>query len=262
MALKKCEECGNDVSVKAAVCPHCGFKRKTKHPVWMLIFPLGVVAMLYFSASDKEIPQGAGLAASTSSVATHTPTPPRPPIAVPERQAALSGTIDKYYTQYKQMPNELKKSAVRTERGVEIKRVLKGTLRVDEWVGIIDSMGTTGEGKAYVAIKLLPDSSDVKIHTWNNSISDVFDSSLIPQGSDMFSKLSAFKEGDVVCFSGKFFASDGSDFIKATNITEAGSMRSPEFLFKFSSPPFDHRHNRCCHSQWLGCQQGTDRAST
>jgi len=193
-----------------------------------------IVVPLFFAFSGKDAPKNGDLAASANSATPTNPTP-RPSTTVPERQAALSGTVAKYYAQYKQMPNELKKSAVRTERGREISRIFKGATRADEWIGTIDSMGTTGEGRAYVVIKLLPDSSDVKIHTWNNSISDAFDSSLIPQGSDLFSKLSAFKEGDTVCFSGKFFESDGSDFIKATNMTEAGSMRSPEFLFKFSS---------------------------
>lgn len=29
MALIKCDECGNSISDKAKICPHCGYERKS-----------------------------------------------------------------------------------------------------------------------------------------------------------------------------------------------------------------------------------------
>lgn len=37
MALKKCKECGNQLSDKAEVCPSCGYKNKKQVPLWMTI---------------------------------------------------------------------------------------------------------------------------------------------------------------------------------------------------------------------------------
>jgi hypothetical protein len=39
MALVKCKECGNEISKKADICPHCGFKKpKTSAFTWIVLF--------------------------------------------------------------------------------------------------------------------------------------------------------------------------------------------------------------------------------
>lgn len=45
MALKKCKECGHDVSSKADTCPHCGFKNKPKQ------FGCGAFLLILFVVS-------------------------------------------------------------------------------------------------------------------------------------------------------------------------------------------------------------------
>ena len=48
MALINCEECGNSISDKAKVCPHCGYPNKGKgkgFAVTSLI--LGIIALVY-----------------------------------------------------------------------------------------------------------------------------------------------------------------------------------------------------------------------
>ena len=54
MALKKCKECGNTVSSKAANCPNCGvpIKKKTNISCIGAIFVLVVIAITYTSISN------------------------------------------------------------------------------------------------------------------------------------------------------------------------------------------------------------------
>lgn len=54
MALKKCKECGNEVSTKAANCPNCGvpIKKKTNISCIGAIFVLVVIAIAYNSISN------------------------------------------------------------------------------------------------------------------------------------------------------------------------------------------------------------------
>ncbi|HHQ4900499.1 TPA: Ltp family lipoprotein [Aeromonas veronii] len=79
MALKKCKECGNDVSSKAASCPKCGavIKKKTGCLYYigaaLLIFiVLGVIGSLVNdgTSTDRQIPSpaDAGKSARTESV--------------------------------------------------------------------------------------------------------------------------------------------------------------------------------------------------
>lgn len=57
MAIKKCKECGSDVSTSAKVCPHCGKKYPTGGLTWpakiFLIFILIVVISQFFGNSNK-----------------------------------------------------------------------------------------------------------------------------------------------------------------------------------------------------------------
>lgn len=72
MALKKCPECGNDVSTKAEKCPHCGAKVKKN------IGCLGVIGILillgiFSSLFDKQ--NKTTTSSSTSGTASSVKTP-------------------------------------------------------------------------------------------------------------------------------------------------------------------------------------------
>jgi hypothetical protein len=77
-------------------------------------------------------------------------------------------------------------------------------------------------------------SPDIEIKTWNNALSDIASNTLIEKGTPVFNRLFDLSNGQRVRFSGAFLPSD-SDFIKETSMTIDGSMRNPEFLFKFKS---------------------------
>jgi hypothetical protein len=55
MALKKCKECGKEVSTEAKACPNCGAKPpgRTSAFTWFVLFALTAVA-IYFLGSDPD----------------------------------------------------------------------------------------------------------------------------------------------------------------------------------------------------------------
>lgn len=135
--------------------------------------------------------------------------------------------IAEYAAKYPKGENELQKSALVTERNNHFRTLNGDPRKIKGWVGVLESMGTTSEGKAYITVRLSPPPRLLTFSTWNNSLSDFQDRSLIPQSSPLFMKLAALKKGNVVKFSGR---------LKHTkNLTEEGKMVSPDFLFIFSS---------------------------
>ena len=55
MALKKCKECGAEISSSAEVCPSCGKRLKKKHPIlggFLLIF--GIMIILASTAGNVQ----------------------------------------------------------------------------------------------------------------------------------------------------------------------------------------------------------------
>ncbi len=55
MALKKCKECGAEISSSADVCPSCGKKLKKKHPILGgILIILGIMILIGGSASNVQ----------------------------------------------------------------------------------------------------------------------------------------------------------------------------------------------------------------
>lgn len=145
-------------------------------------------------------------------------------VKYPEFQRTFMVTIQDYADLYKAAPNELKKSALVTARH-EAFRKLKGDPRaIKDWIGVIDSMGTTGDGRAYVTLNLHP--RLLWVGTWNNSFSDIGDKTLIPQSSQVYKALADMKPGNVVKFSGRLK--------RPSNLLEEDRMLNPTFLFSFT----------------------------
>ena len=73
MALIKCDECGGDISSKAEVCPHCGFKEKKTGCLGMigyLILGLILISLLGKCALDRD-----QVTVTTKKVQTQTESP-------------------------------------------------------------------------------------------------------------------------------------------------------------------------------------------
>ncbi len=139
--------------------------------------------------------------------------------------------VENYSNQYQQAENDLLKSKARKQRGIET----RAFRNVSNWVGIIEEMATTGEGHAYLSI-IIPN-TNIKIKTWNNTISDMFSNTLIKNGNALYMTIAEMNDDDVIYFSGYFEKSSTNklDSIEEGSLTEYGSMISPEFIFHFTN---------------------------
>lgn len=155
-----------------------------------------------------------------------------PSVAYHEVQRNFLKILEQSEQEYEDAPNELKKSAVRTKRGNLIKECLGNTRKFSNWIGVVSNMRTTGKGKAIFEIEI--EGTGINIGTMNNEFSDLFGGTLIEQSSSLYKTISELEKGDKVIVNGSFISSDNNDYIYERSITESGSMRSPDFIAKFT----------------------------
>jgi len=146
-------------------------------------------------------------------------------VEAPADQVQFTTIVQKYADLYREAPNELKKSTVARKRLDELGTIKADPRNLKSWVGIIEKLGTSSDGDAYLQIAGLVDG--LTFGTWNNSLSDYQDKTLIKNGTPLYEVLSEMQEGDVVKFSGSL--------LKPKNLTEEGKMTTPEFLFHFKA---------------------------
>lgn len=220
--------------------------KNTKLPKWWKITATVIIAIIFINvATNKEKDKSSldkySQTEETSSIKESAPVkdekpiePEKPKIVLPQSQLSFIQTVESFYEPYVNAPNELKKSALRTQRKNSIRNILR-SLQVSEWIGTLKDMGTNREGKAFIEIKL-EGAESIVIKTWNNAFSDVMcnTNTLIENGSSLYNAIADLSEGAKVVFSGTFIPDD-RDFILEGSVTERGSMTEPEFIFKFSS---------------------------
>lgn len=73
------------------------------------------------------------------------------------------------------------------------------------------------------------------IKTWNNSLSDMGDHTLIEPGSAVFNTASNFSEGQIIKFSGTFLRGIENECVRESSLSLQGTLDEPEFIFRFSS---------------------------
>ncbi len=81
---------------------------------------------------------------------------------------------------------------------------------------------------------MTPDGAEaVTIATWNNSLADTGTRSMIRSGSALYTKLAGMRAGARVIVSGTFAAGE-LDHLAEGSLTEAESMKTPDFVMVFS----------------------------
>ena len=146
----------------------------------------------------------------------------------PPAQTVFVAAVAEARDQFKAAPNDTA-GAARAARKAAICRALPLRTARD-WIGRIYRLSSNSDGNGIVEIAIGP---EVYVTTWNNSLSDIGDNTLIPAGSPVFQAFGAMKTDDPVKFSGTFLYS-GVDCVKETSLTQEGSMTAPEFLLRFS----------------------------
>lgn len=139
--------------------------------------------------------------------------------------------IESFSDRYESAPNELKKSTLRVERRKALQDTLSGS-NVTNWSGTLKSMRTTTAGNAMIEVKLAGSTAI----TFTNKNTNVFmDEPLIAHGSGLYKKIAELSTGDTVLFSGKLLIKEhGHDHLAENSWTESGSMKEPEFVFRFT----------------------------
>lgn len=127
-------------------------------------------------------------------------------------------------------PNEMAAGAERPARAADICGEIKSP-KVTNWVGYIDTLSSNGDGLGVLTVTI---GDKVAVATWNNSLSDGSQGTLISPNSDVFASASKLKKGMPVRFSGTLFP-NRTDCFQEKSMTLRGSMTSPEFVFRFAS---------------------------
>jgi hypothetical protein len=100
----------------------------------------------------------------------------------PPAQAAFLAAVTQARDQFKAARNDMERSEARVARKTAICLALpQHTAR--DWIGRIYRLSSNSEGNVVVGIAIGP---EVYVTTWNNSISDIGDNTLIPPGSPVF----------------------------------------------------------------------------
>jgi hypothetical protein len=146
----------------------------------------------------------------------------------PQSQADFISLVEKTREELDAAETDLQESVIVRDRDKALCGVLSGGV-ANKWVGEIKDVGANGEGKAYLEIEI---ANDIRVKTWNNALSDIFDNTLIPTSSKFFDRLVAMQKGDLVYWSAKFL-SDSNSCLKGANLTEYFYGKDPKFIVDF-----------------------------
>ena len=162
---------------------------------------------------------------------------------IPEKQQTIMNALAEFAAQYKASPNSVKKYLLRQKRQKFLSEHLKD-LVVSDWIGRIQTLHTTLNGKAYLLLELAilpPENAEqnmpipefrVTMGTWNNAYTDLDYKTLILPGTPLHTWLANFNEGEWMIFSGKSFVGN-EDYLKEASPSETDAMLSPQFILKF-----------------------------
>ena len=151
-------------------------------------------------------------------------------LTAPEQQSMFNGAIEKFREAFRTAPNEMAAGAQRPKRGKAICAIV-GKGAVKNWVGFVEEVSSNGDGYGVLTLQT---GNGIKIGTWNNSLSDAGDNTLIDPDSAVFEQAVTLSVGQAVKFSGKFVR-DKVDCVRDRSLTQAGSMEEPEYVMRFTA---------------------------
>jgi len=201
---------------------------KKKRFIIPVVFIFLAVAFGGSSSSDSEETNSASVEASAS----QTPEVVDPNMSdyglYPQSQADFISLVEKTREELDAAETDLQESVIVRGRDKALCGLLSGGV-ANKWVGEIKDVGANGEGKAYLEIEI---ANDIRVKTWSNALSDIFDNTLIPTSSKFFDRLVAMQKGDLVYWSAKFL-SDSNSCLKGANLTEYFYGKDPKFIVDF-----------------------------
>jgi hypothetical protein len=149
---------------------------------------------------------------------------------MPADEVAVIAAVENAREHYAAATNDMAKGASRPTRAAAICAALRSR-SVAGWVGRVSTLSSNADGKGVLAVEIAP---DVSIKTWNNSLSDIWDQTLIETSSPLFAIASQLRKGQIVRVGGTFFQ-NASDCVREASMSLADSIDEPEFIFRFGS---------------------------
>lgn len=195
----------------------------------LLVLILSLVGMGVSAALTLKDETASASAPSPAPAVASKPAPP-PERKMPADEAAFVAAVTEAQANYRGAANEMAAGGMRALRRQNVCAAVKAP-QVRDWIGTVSSLTTSNDGKGVLAVTL---AKDVVLGTWNNTLSDSMDKTLIEPGSAVFNSAVQLKKGDKVVFSGALLASS-DDCYKEKSVTLRGSMTSPEYAFRFSA---------------------------
>jgi ketosteroid isomerase-like protein len=235
-----CHSCGAKLQINTRFCPECGAALSAPAPAalteeasqrsnnrWPKIFFGALVALPIVVAIvilANRTPPGGNKVVQEEQAQQNLSS------VLPSSEASLVRIVTGAQDEARGTQNDMQKGGVKSSRDRAICAAMP-SLQVHDWVGTVKTIDSNSDGKGVLAVSIAP---DVVVTTWNNSISDFEDHTLIEPGTSVFQTASAMKPGQLATFSGRFFPGTDGDCIKESSITLDGKVASPDFVFQFS----------------------------
>jgi hypothetical protein len=149
---------------------------------------------------------------------------------IPSGEKGLVEAVEAARRQYRDGENDMAKGAARPMRAQQICRAVTSAA-ITNWTGTIDDLTTNGEGKGVISIQI---AQEIYLKTFNNSLSDVMDHTLIDPASSLFQAASGLHKGQSVQFSAVLIP-NATDCFEEASLTMDGSITEPEFIMRLTA---------------------------
>lgn len=150
-------------------------------------------------------------------------------------QKIFVDTINKYRNEFDPASNDLKKNKLLRNRNEDLCGPSFDASFVFEWIGKIKDISTNLDGKGILAVEI---DKNIRIETWNNAFSDIFNNTLIEIDTSVYDQLIDLEINQVILFDGNFFPND--ECIESQNLLTNSKIMKPSYTFKFSNlEPFN-----------------------
>ncbi|MCB8877613.1 hypothetical protein [Acidisoma silvae] len=156
-------------------------------------------------------------------------TPPTDATPQAPTAGALEAIVAQYADAYDQASSDFAKGAEVARRSAAICKLLT-SLEVTDWPATIETLSSNHDGLGVLEVRIGP---HTKLDTYNNALSDMGSDTLIKPSEPFFDGLASMHESRPVIVSGRFLP-DQNSCITESSLTQAGSMDSPDFIFKFT----------------------------
>ena len=133
---------------------------------------------------------------------------------MPQDQKQFVEIVERFDRAYAQADSDIAKDATRLQRAKAICAAIRTPL-VQNWTGTVFKVSSNREGKGALELTL---STHMRVTTWNDSIADIGDKTLIDPKSPLFDQAILLKKNQQVLFSGSFIP-DSMNCFRETSMT-------------------------------------------